>query len=573
MCTAARSNASDRISLRRSIEHFSSRVVQLERFIVANGLSVPPPLGADRALAIDELMATFSSRADDAGHSSPTDSTETAPGRGPQEEPAALSIDDQEDGVPGPGTGWLAPQAQMSDMFGSGMGPTLPGLEFDDMALSSEMAQAPGFFDDFSFAFDTDMTGTAALMDMPFVMGPHPTESSHGDLPVSAGLNAGSDSDIVQDMDGHSDVTDEISDRMGRLLAAKGGGWRYYGATSNLHLAQTRHIVDLAAKKSITDVLLAARLETLGLAHALPDDLICHLTRLYFTWHNPSLQIVDQRAFEQAQKAQPKDQTFYSEVLMNAICALGAALDDRRHPGLPSQLSELFAKRAKAILELELEEPRVATVQGLAILSCHEAAMTRDTMAWVFSGMAVRLAFDLGLHAATRSYVEEGVMNEDEARSRSNTFWGVFINDNVLSLNLGRPFHTNIDEIAAEKPKCSSIDQHSDIWIAYTQPEDTTKSMDQASNPKSSLLYSWIALHEIMCALDHSLYARKDVPKLELQILAEKTFERLLAFKSNLPPDMALTQESLDHVRCVPHLITLQSVYSSGFLPFCTTDT
>ncbi|KAK5692323.1 hypothetical protein LTR17_025373 [Elasticomyces elasticus] len=165
-------------------------------------------------------------------------------------------------------------------------------------------------------------------------------------------------------------------------------------------------------------------------------------------------------------------------------------------------------------------------------------------MAWVFSGMAVRLAFDLGLHAATRSYVEEGVMNEDEARSRSNTFWGVFINDSVLSLNLGRPFHTNIDEIAAEKPKCSSIDQHSDIWIAYTQPEDTTKSMDQALNPKSSLLYSWIALYEIMCALGHSL---TDVPKLELQILAEKTFERLLAFKSNLPPDMALTQESLDH--------------------------
>ncbi|KAK5692322.1 hypothetical protein LTR17_025372 [Elasticomyces elasticus] len=316
------STSANRISLRRSIEHFSSRVVQLERFIVANGLSVPPPLGADRAVAIDELMATFSSRAGDAGHSSPTDSTETAPGRGPQEEPAALSIDDQEDGVPGPGTGWLAPQAQMSDMFGSGMGPTLPGLEFDDMALSSEMAQAPGFFDDFSFAFDTDMTGTAALMDMPFVMGPHPTESSHGDLPVSAGLNAGSDSDIVQDMDGHSDVTDEISDRMGRLLAAKGGGWRYYGATSNLHLAQTRHIVDLAAKKSITDVLLAARLETLGLAHALPDDLICHLTRLYFTWHNPSLQIVDQRAFEQAQKAQPKDQTFYSEVLMNAMSVI-----------------------------------------------------------------------------------------------------------------------------------------------------------------------------------------------------------------------------------------------------------
>jgi hypothetical protein len=49
-------------------------------------------------------------------------------------------------------------------------------------------------------------------------------------------------------------------------------------------------------------------------------------------------------------------------------------------------LSEYFARRAKAILEIELDEPQVATVQGLVVLSSYEAAATRDTRAWVFSG-------------------------------------------------------------------------------------------------------------------------------------------------------------------------------------------
>lgn len=50
-------------------------------------------------------------------------------------------------------------------------------------------------------------------------------------------------------------------------------------------------------------------------------------------------------------------------------------------------MPEYFASRAKAILEIELDEPQVATVQGLAVLSSYEAAATRDTRAWVYSGM------------------------------------------------------------------------------------------------------------------------------------------------------------------------------------------
>ena len=44
-------------------------------------------------------------------------------------------------------------------------------------------------------------------------------------------------------------------------------------------------------------------------------------------------------------------------------------------------------------------------------------------------GMAIRLAFDLGLHISTKKYVEEGSMSASEAKARSITIWGCFMND------------------------------------------------------------------------------------------------------------------------------------------------
>lgn len=45
------------------------------------------------------------------------------------------------------------------------------------------------------------------------------------------------------------------------------------------------------------------------------------------------------------------------------------------------------------------------------------------------AGMAIRLAFDLGLHISLRRYVEEGKMIFAEADARNVTIWGCALND------------------------------------------------------------------------------------------------------------------------------------------------
>jgi hypothetical protein len=74
-------------------------------------------------------------------------------------------------------------------------------------------------------------------------------------------------------------------------------------------------------------------------------------------------------------------------------CSVGAAFETRYHPSFvtfPKSLVEHFGDRAKALLEIELDSPSVATVQVLVILSSHEVGNGQDTRGWLYSGMSIR---------------------------------------------------------------------------------------------------------------------------------------------------------------------------------------
>lgn len=106
-------------------------------------------------------------------------------------------------------------------------------------------------------------------------------------------------------------------------------------------------------------------------------------------------------------------------------------------------MSEFFADRAKALLEIELDSPCVATVQALVILSSHEGSSNRDARGWLYSGtsgqrcaslanyigMSMRLAFDLGLHLDMTTYVQKGDISAFEADVRKVAFWGSYTAD------------------------------------------------------------------------------------------------------------------------------------------------
>ncbi|UPK90180.1 hypothetical protein LCI18_001115 [Fusarium solani-melongenae] len=383
--------------------------------------------------------------------------------------------------------------------------------------------------------------GDRLLGPLPISLGgenPTTLQDDHGTSNLSAVAPLLDDDEEHTEEDDSAEVSHQFSERLGTLLNAN-GEWRFYGATSNLHLVHGdfgHDFPDFRRRKSVQAIL-----DTAGVGHAVDEQLISHLITLYFTWQNPSLRVVDQAAFETARNKfllSHKEDGLYCEFLVNAMCAVGASFERCKHPELPAPLSDFFANRAKSLLDSELDKPRLSTVQALAILSTHEGGAIRDTRGWLYSGMAMRLAFDLGLHIDPTPYAASGRMSDIEARVRNVT-----------------PFHNTLENVTLKRPSEDSITPPITFWTPYGTPV-----ANQQTWPDTQELIAgrWVALYEIMSELGYKMYCRTDVNKIELQSLAENTLHELNMWKSTLPPELALNVDDLGAGVCLPHTLILQ---------------
>lgn len=169
-----------------------------------------------------------------------------------------------------------------------------------------------------------DMSASAPLMDF-FASASGPpffdVQTEPMDLlPNNSSMVENSEASEYED---HAEVTTQISDRMGGLLVSKDGQWRFYGATSNLHLARSRSDFRTATK-GISQQMSQneGRLSLFGVAQTVDSKLVQQLLDLYFSWHNASLHIVDHDVFQQGRDLytrECKSSTFYSEFLVNAM--------------------------------------------------------------------------------------------------------------------------------------------------------------------------------------------------------------------------------------------------------------
>lgn len=139
-------------------------------------------------------------------------------------------------------------------------------------------------------------------------------------------------------------------------------------------------------------------------------------------------------------------------------------------------------------------------------------------------GMAVRLAFDLGLHISTRKHILEGSMSHEEANARNVAVWGCFLNDRLVTfgqlsshqlirfthsgcgLYLGRPFHADVKDLACEPPIVNRLHNSPCSWSAVISLDDPTEQKQSLPNPQNLVLEKWISLHLIMSTLGHQLW-------------------------------------------------------------------
>ncbi|KAL4991235.1 fungal-specific transcription factor domain-containing protein [Aspergillus falconensis] len=551
-----------KLPLRVAIELLSSRVNQLYSFIRENGLQ-PPPMSQEKDTALRKVLEmlglaeiksslvqhvekTLPKMPDSlpAFGSSPTVDLERT-------EPDALFMDSRhsqvistlstaaEDGTPNLPLYQDLPQIQPNNNLGWYF-----ELGMDPCVISA----SPN-----THNFLTQTTPS----------GPPPAALEEISGPVEP-IITDDDRTLVEESSSQADIEgliDELSDRVGTLQVGPGGQTQFYGPTSTFNLADM-----LATANSATNTTQNHALDCLsqpGYHKAVPPALEEHLTNLYFSWQDPTFHVVDRKMYNEAKGkwCAMKDTSYYSESLRNAMCALGASFETRYHPEFvtfPKSLVDFFGDRAKALLEVELDSPCVATVQALVICSNLEVGSGREARGWLYSGMAIRLSFNLALHLDMSSYVSSGAITAADADLRRTVFWAAYTVDHQLGFHLGRPFRTNMEDVTVGKPTASPHRRKQDRWIPYTA--GSGYAGPGVPDSMEAVCEGQVNLCEIMAPIGDALYGTSSISKAVLQQLNEKIVAKLFTWKANLPPPLQINLDD-QTTPYTPHVLLLHMQY------------
>lgn len=226
-------------------------------------------------------------------------------------------------------------------------------------------------------------------------------------------------------------------------------------------------------------------------------------------------------------------------------------------------MAEFFATRSKALLDVDMDSPSIATVQALVLLSAHEAAFTRDSRGWLYSGMAMRLAVDLGLHLDTELYVRAGKLSLREATVRKVTFWGTYFLDRGWSYYVGRPAMLIDDNGVTVKHPTDDHDRK-DIWEPYVEdpgPENGYQAPHSYLDAQCTAVKQQVLLYIIMGKLQRVFYDQQTGSISQLQFRTQEITAELEQWKDQLPDEISSGATS-DPRGLLPHCLMLNMQYN-----------
>ncbi|KIX03160.1 uncharacterized protein Z518_06711 [Rhinocladiella mackenziei CBS 650.93] len=189
--------------------------------------------------------------------------------------------------------------------------------------------------------------------------------------------------------------------------------------------------------------------------------------------------------------------------LLNSVFALASA-------SLGEEDSSVFNGRALASLnERQLRGTSVELVQALLLIATYQQNHQLSITSWTYHALAVKAAFQLGLHSPL-GYKEYGLQ---ESEMRKRLWYSLIHQDRVLGMCLGRPCLISPQYIRTQKP---------------LDPQSVYRSMPVvAPNYVDSIIYHnrQTSLYEIVGSILHHLYndnVESDEPTRIQDIIAQR---------------------------------------------------
>ncbi|QRV98373.1 Fungal specific transcription factor domain [Ceratobasidium sp. AG-Ba] len=205
----------------------------------------------------------------------------------------------------------------------------------------------------------------------------------------------------------------------------------YFGPTSSRFLS---NIADIQAGNP-TDTLP----QDLGYTKRFEDSNDDEIFEAFWNWQHIHFPIVNRENFMSEYNEGKRNSEFVSPLLLDVIYGFGENFGPHRR----TDHSAEYFRRAESAVMVEIGTPRVATIQGILLMSMFQMGNGKIPVAWILNGMSVALSTRLGLHIDSSGLVAQGKMSQTVHDARTETFWAVFVVDRLHSIIMGvHPMHS-----------------------------------------------------------------------------------------------------------------------------------
>ncbi|KAF8078976.1 fungal-specific transcription factor domain-containing protein [Lyophyllum atratum] len=224
-----------------------------------------------------------------------------------------------------------------------------------------------------------------------------------------------------------------------------------------------------------------------------------------------------------------------------------------------------YLDSARAILTKVFHESRPSTVQSLLLLGYREFGIGSMEQAWLFIGMAIRMAMDLGLNCDASTWKIHGhdLFSPAEVQTRRQIWWACCIADRYGSVYMGRPIVIKDDDFDTPLP---AVDQEEDqnLW-----PPISRNNLDPSYPPVqgqfSSCFHAFSSLCVITGAIVTNMYSVRHIAPATRRAMFADMESRLDQWFIGLPEALRYETTSRRPVP-PPHILFLHIRYWGAVL-------
>ncbi|ODN82869.1 hypothetical protein, variant 1 [Cryptococcus amylolentus CBS 6039] len=239
-----------------------------------------------------------------------------------------------------------------------------------------------------------------------------------------------------------------------------------------------------------------------------------------------------------------------SQFLACCICSLAARFDPSAQD--PTSAAAPFIAKAQELVTPLLHLPTHDVFTGLLYLAWSNYGQNSESGLWQYSGMAMRMAIDLGAHEVSELY--ESVAHRARIKL---LFWSTFVTDRIVAFATGRPASIPEDIIEIPLP----VDE--DFF-----PDPSRNFPDSAHEPVEPVPYvQLIQLMVIVGRISNVLNGRRGraltlVSSAEpLPELIQDLQVRLITFYANLPTSLKWSADNFKHQHARGHSGTFLALH------------